>query len=229
MVHRIPSLLRRIGIHILPSPRQLQRHGLQSLRPYVVIRRVVVRLAVISLVCIRLPRPLLHGEDVLTRIHLRLIIQPSRHIPNSHVVPVRIAIAGFADNGIHARRECYLGRPSPAKELGVEMDAFAVDLLDVLFGIRKVAGVEVPADAEQVARVELDFLAFEDVVDGFGDISLQPGHVTVLHPGHTRFPEEQVKMERSTCAFMQTYDLGNVVVTSMRLFADDTLSGPPIA
>ena len=229
MAHRVPSLLRRIGIHILPPPRQLQRHGLQSLRPYVVIRRVIVRFVVISLVCIRFPRPLLHSEDVFTRIHLRLIIQPSRHIPNSHVVPVRIAITRFADNGIHARRECYLGRPSSAKELGVEVDAFAVDLLDVLFGIRRVAGVEVPADAEQVARVELDFLAFEDAVDGFADISLQAGHVTVLHPGHTGFPEGQVKTERSTCAFIQTYDLGNVVVTSMRLFADDTLSGPPIA
>ncbi len=132
------------------------------------------------------------------RIHLCLVIQPCRHVPNGHVIPVRVAITRFADYGIHARCECYLSGRSFAEKFGVDMDAFAVNLLDVLGGIRRVAGVEVPADAEQVARVELYFLAFEGIVDGFGDVSLQAGHVTVLHPGDSRFTEDRVKMRLST-------------------------------
>ena len=105
-------------------------------------------------------------------IHLGLIIQPSRHIAHGHVISVGIAIPRLIDNGIHSRGESDLGSASLGKELGVEVDAFAVDLVDILGGIGKVAGVEVPADAELVARVELDFDVFESVADGFGDVSL---------------------------------------------------------
>lgn len=135
---------------------------------------------------------------MLSRIRLGLIIQPRRHVPNGHVVPIRVTIAGLADNGIHAGREGYLRSQSFAEEFGVEMYAFAVDLIQVFGGIRRVAGVEVPADAELVARVELDLLAFESSVDGFGDVSLQSGHVAVLHRRDSRLPIDQVKKEQNT-------------------------------
>ncbi len=197
--YRTSSLLRRTGIHIRPPPRQLLRHCLQSLRPCVLVRRVVVRLVIISLVCVCHSRPLLHGKDVCRGIHLRLVVQPCRHVSNRHVIPIRIAITRLADYGIHARCKCYLSGRSFAEEFCIDMDAFAVNLLDVFGGIRRVAGVEVPADAEQVAWVELYFLAFEGIVDSFGDVSLQAGHVTVLHPRDSRFPEDRVKMRLSTC------------------------------
>ena len=64
-------------------------------------------------------------------------------------------------------------RFSCAKELSIEMYAFAVDLLDIILGwIRKAAGIEVPADAGLVADVEVDLLAFESGVDGFCDVAL---------------------------------------------------------
>ena len=107
----------------------------------------------------------------------------------------------MVDDGIHAGGEGDLGGASFAEEFGVEVDAFAVDLVDVFGGIRKVTRVEVPADAELVAGVELDSLVFESFVDGFGDISLQTGYVTVLHSDDSRFPVRQVKMELRTCAF----------------------------
>ena len=182
-------LLRRGSVHIPPPPRQLQRHLLQSLGSPVVIRRVVVRLAVVRPVRVRLPRPLLHREHVRRRVHLGLVVQPGRHVPDRHVVPVRVPVAGLADDGVHARRECYLRRAPLAEELRVQVHAFAVDLFDVLGRVRWVAGVEVPADAELVPRVELDLLAFEGDVDGFANVPLQAGHVSVLHPGHSGFPE----------------------------------------
>lgn len=133
-----------------------------------------------------------------SRIHLGLIVQPSRHIPHRHVVSIRVAVTGFADNGIHAGGEGDLGGASFAEEFGVEVDAFAVDLVDVLGGIGKVTRVEVPADAELVAAVELDSLVFESFVDGLGDVSLQTGYVTVLHSDDAGFPVGQVKMDLST-------------------------------
>ena len=133
-----------------------------------------------------------------SRVHLGLIIQPSRHIPDRHVVSDRVAVTGFADNGVHAGGEGDLDGASFAEEFGVEVDAFAVDLVDVFGGIGKVTRVKVPADAELVAGVELDSLVFEGFVDGFGDISLQAGHVTVLHSNDSRFTVGQVKMELST-------------------------------
>lgn len=133
---------------------------------------VIVWFAIISGVRIIHSRPLLHRKDVCSSVRLRLIIQPSRHIPDSHVVPDGIAITGRVDNGVRVRGEGYLCGPSFAKELGVEVYAFAVDLLDISCGVRKVARVKVPADTELVAYVELDFLAFEGVADRFGNISL---------------------------------------------------------
>ena len=163
------------------------------------------------------------------RVHLRLIIQPSRHVPNRHVVSIRVAVAGFVDKGIHARRECYFRGSSFAEEFRVDVHAFAVDLVNVLGRIGEVAGVKVSANAELVPRFELDVLAFESIVNGFRDVSLQTGHIAILHPEDSRFPRDQFKTEPCTYELFTTYDLGNVVVTSMRLFADSTISGPPIA
>ena len=165
--HRTPSLLRRRSVHVPPPPRQLQRHLLQRLRPPVGVRRVVVRLAVVRLVRVRLAGPLLHREDVRRRVRFGLVVQPGRHVVDRHVVSDRIAVAGRVDHGGRAGREGDLGGAVFAEEFGVEVDAFAVDLVDVLGGVGRVAGVEVPADAEEVAGLELDFLGFEDVGDGF--------------------------------------------------------------
>ena len=226
---RLYSFLRCRGIHVFPSLGQFPGHSFQSLGPYVSIRRVGVRFSVIGAIPIRFSRPLFHRKNVRRRVHLRLIIQPSRHIPNRHVVEYRVAIAGFVDNGIRARRESDFRGASFAEEFRVDVHAFAVDLVNVLCRIGEVAGVKVPADAELVAWFELDVLAFECVADGFRDVSLQAGHVAILHPGGSRFPKDQFKTEPSTYESFTTYDLGNVVVTSMRLFADNTTSGPPIA
>lgn len=176
-------------MHVLPPRRQFRRHGLQSLGPHVIIGRVVIRLVVVRPVRVRFPRPLLHRKDVRVRVRLRSIIQPGRHVADGHVESARVAVTGWVDNGIRGRRERYLRRRSFAEELRVEVDAFAVDQPDVLGGIRRVAGVEVPADAEQVAGLELDLLASESTVDGFGDVALQTGHVTILPPDDGRFPD----------------------------------------
>ncbi len=164
-----------------------------------------------------------------SRIHPCLIVQPIRHIPNSHVISDGISIAGIIDNGIEARDKCYLRSPSFAKEFSIDVYAFAVDLFNVLSGIRWVARVKVPADTELVADIELDFLTFEGVVDRFGDVALESGYVAVLHARDPRFADHKVNTRLAIYALNRTYDLGNVVVTSIRLLADSRISGPPIA
>ena len=229
MAHRNSSLLRRRSIHILPPSRQLERHLLQSLCPSVLVRRVIIRLVVIGFICISLSGPLLHRIDMRGRIHLRLIIKPSRHVTNSHVISVGIAITRLAEDGACTRRERYFGGRPSTKELSVQVYTFAVDLLDIFTGIRRVAGVKVPANAELVAYIKLDPLVSESVVDSFRYISLQSGYITILHPRDSRFSKDTVKTEVSMCISNKTYDLGNVVVTSIRLLAERTTSGPPIA
>lgn len=180
------SLLKRTSINIAPPPCQLDRHITQSLGG------------------IRGPRPLLHGEHMRgvalfreINVGLRLVIQPGRVIPDGHVVLVGITEAGCV-GAAHAHHEGYLGGLLFAEELGVDVLPFAVLLFDALFGVGGVAGVGVPADAEQVTLFELDFLAFEGVIDGFGDVSLQSGYVLVLPPGGFIGPEDLVKRDLST-------------------------------
>lgn len=161
-------------------------------------------------------------------VGLGLIIQPGRVIPNGHVVLVGIAETGCV-GAAHVHHECYLGGLSFAEELGVDVLPLAGLLIDALLRVRRVAGVGVPADAEKVTRFELDFLAFEGIVDGFGDVSLQSGHILVFPAGNFVCPNDLVRRDLNTWVSIRTYVLGNLVVTIIRLLADDTTSGPPIA